>query len=381
MSFNAIIDTLNYEEMQKRVRAVSARDVELTLGKEAFYPNDFPVLVSDAADAYLEQIAQIAHRLTRKQFGNVIFMFTPFYISNYCINTCDYCSFARQYKIDRKQLKLDEVRKEAEKISSTGMRNVLILTGEAQSITTLHYIAESVAICTEYFSSIGIEIYPLPQSGYKRLFDAGTDALTIYQEVYNKDAYTYFHRAGPKADYAFRLDAPERACNERIHAVTIGPLLGLADYQVEAWCTALHLDYLTRNYPGTEMSISLPRLRPLVSEFKAPIEVDRRQFVRLLMAFRLVFPYAGITVSTRESPQFRNNLLPLGVTKMSAGVSTAVGGHGEEASTGQFEIDDQRSLAQMKQDLLDHGFQPVTHDWSSKLLKSGIAQQFSISGR
>ncbi|MDD5672531.1 MAG: 2-iminoacetate synthase ThiH [Chitinivibrionales bacterium] len=346
---------------------VSATSVEAILAKENLAPLDFLTLLGDAAAPYREAIARRAFKITRRQFGNTIRLFTPLYISNYCENVCPYCSFGCRQTIDRRTLSLDEIESEARAIAQTGMRHVLVLTGEAPAKTPLRYLADVVDILREHFASIALEIFPLAGDGYKELIGHGVDGLTIYQEVYDEYLYKGYHRGGPKEDFVFRLDAPERALKENMRAVTIGPLLGLAQPVSEIFFAALHADYLWKKYPAAELSVSLPRLRPLVGEFKQPFYVNDTQFVRMLIALRLFLPAAGLTVSTRESADFRNNIVSLGVTKMSAGVSTAVGGHLDSSSVGQFEIADTRSVQEVNCDLLARGFQPVMHDWNSKL--------------
>jgi 2-iminoacetate synthase len=297
-------------------------------------------------------------------------LFTPLYISNYCENVCAYCSFCCTHTIDRRKLTLKEIKQAAKKIAATGMRNVLLLTGEAPKKTPLSYLGDAVDILKEHFASITLEIYPLAGEGYRQLIGHGVDGLTMYQEVYDPQLYRTYHCGGPKEDYAYRLDTPERALQENMRAVTVGPLLGLGDPVPEIFMAALHAAYLWKKYPAAELSVSLPRLRPLSGEFAQPFEIDDVLFVRMLIALRLFLPAAGITISTRERAQFRNALLPLGVTKMSAGVSTAVGGHLDSSSVGQFEIADLRSVPEVRDDLLQRGFQPVMHDWNSKLVRN-----------
>ena len=329
---------------------------------------DFLILLSDAGGECLDLLAQKASATTRRSFGNSIILFTPLYIANYCQNSCAYCSFAKTQSIVRRQLTFDEIRREAEAIGNTGIRHVLVLSGEAPTITTFEYLTRSLEIISGYFSSVGIELYPLQEQEYGFLISTGLiDSLTLYQETYDEAVYRQLHPAGPKSDYEFRLEAPDRACRQQIHAVTIGALLGLSDVRKEAYALAIHAQYLQNTYPGVELSLSFPRLRPMVSDFKAHTKVTDRQLVQLMCAFRLLFPSAGITLSTRESIKFRDGVMRLGITKVSAGVSTAVGGHGLAPSTAQFEIADTRSVAAMKNDLRAAGFQPVTQDWNMKL--------------
>lgn len=349
---------------------VTRSKVEDILARRRLTELDFLALLSDTAGGMLEDMARRAHELTRRHFGQVVQLFTPLYISNYCENGCLYCSFARQNRIDRRHLSIEEIRAEAERISASGMRHILLLTGESRTKAPPKYLVEAVKACGEYFSSIGIEVYPLSRDEYRALVDAGVDLLTLYQEVYDRETYARLHPVGPKHDYDYRLDAPERACRAGIHSVSIGPLLGLADSRREALATALHLRHLQKTYPGTEIGLSLPRMRPLVASFDVEHEVSDRQFVQLLTAFRIAFPTVGITVSTRESRRFRDAVLPMGVTRMSAGVSTAVGGRASEGSTTQFEIADTRTVDDMRHDLLRMGYQPVMHDWHHGMLSS-----------
>ncbi|MBD3347420.1 MAG: 2-iminoacetate synthase ThiH [Chitinivibrionales bacterium] len=368
MEFYRKLQEFKSFNLQSYLDSIAPHHIEAILAKDNVTELDFPALLSDAALEYLEPMAQRAATITRKQFGNVIFLFTPLYISNYCENTCRYCSFACTHNIERRHLSPREIREEAQKIGDTGMRHILLLTGESSKKATLEYITDAVALCRDYFSSIGIEIYPLTEEGYGRCVAEGVDSLTIYQEVYDETIYHELHRGGPKDNYRFRLEAPDRACRQNVHSLTIGALLGLHDFRKEAFALALHLRHIQNTWPATEVSVSLPRIRPLVQDFALPDPVSDKRFVQLLTAFRIAFPSVGITISTRESKEFRNNILPLGVTRMSAGVSTAVGGHSQAPSTTQFEIADSRSLEEMKRDLLRAGFQPVTYDWNSRLL-------------
>lgn len=367
MSFFDLVQSLNDLDVDKFCSEVTPQKIKAILSKDYLSEYDFLSLLSDAAEPFLEEIAQKAAVLTSKYFGKTIKIFTPLYISNYCQNKCSYCSFASQHHINRRHLSLDEVRAEAEKISHSGIRHILLLTGEAPSLVTLKYIKDSVELLREYFSSVAIEIYPMTSEAYAELIDAGVDGLTIYQETYNQTLYKKLHTGGPKADYRFRLETPERASAQGIRSVTIGALFGLHNWRSEAFFTASHASFLQKKFPSVEIGVSFPRLRPQAGEYVAQNVVSDRQYVRMLVAMRLFLPFAGITVSTRESESFRSAIIPLGVTKMSAGVSTAVGGHTGDASTSQFEIADVRTLEQVKADLQNLGYQPVMHDWSSKL--------------
>jgi 2-iminoacetate synthase len=356
---------LKYQEFPfaSYLAGVTGADIERTLAKEALVERDFLNLLSEQAVPYLERMAQKAHQLTVQNFGRVILLYTPLYLANYCVNQCAYCGFNVTNRITRKKLTLEEVEKEARAIAQTGLRHILILTGESRHHTPVSYIEDCVRVLKNYFDSISIEIYPLTEEEYGQLVAAGVDGLTLYQEVYDPITYDEIHLAGPKKDYRFRLDAPDRACRARMRAVNIGALLGLQDWRKEAFFTGLHAAYLQDKYLDTEISVSLPRLRPHVGNFAPRSVVSDRDLVQILLALRLFLPRAGITISTRERAEFRDNLLPLGVTKMSAGSCTSVGGHLEEATEGQFDIADQRSVREMHAMLVSRGYQPLYKDW------------------
>lgn len=354
----------------RMIRETTRDQVIRTLQKTAPTLDDLPALLSEAAADELEALAQCAAEATRKRFGNVIFLFTPLYISNYCENACPYCSFSVHHAISRKHLDRAQIERECRRIAESGIRHILVLTGESRRKAPVDYLAESIETIAAHFSSIGIEVYPLSAPEYGRLIDCGVDSLTIYQETYNEQLYRRLHVSGPKADYAWRLAAPDRACEARMRGVTIGALLGLDSVRQEAFALGTHLDYLQKRYPDVELGVSFPRMRPLSGDFETPYPVDDRTLAQLICAFRIVFPAVGITLSTRENQTFRDGALPLGVTRMSAGVSTAVGGHSGDPSTTQFEIADTRSVTQVQRDLRARGFQPVMHDWNKKLFQA-----------
>lgn len=345
---------------------LSDNDVLRAISKERLNEYDFLTLLSKKAEKYLEKMAQKASRLTLQHFGKVIFLYTPLYLANYCVNQCAYCGFNITNKITRKKLEMDEIEREAKIISETGLKHILVLTGESKEKTPVTYIKECVEILKKYFTSITIEIYPLTEDEYKELVLAGVDGLTVYQEVYNEKTYDKIHISGPKKDYKFRIDTPERACKAAIRSVNIGALLGLDDWRKESFFTGLHGNYLQDNYLDTEVSISLPRIRPHVGTFQSIFNVEDKNIVQIILALRLYMPRVGITISTREEAEFRDNLIGLGVTKMSAGSSTEVGGHTlEEKSDGQFDISDVRSVEEMKDCIYKKGYQPVFKDWQA----------------
>jgi len=343
---------------------LSEADIVRVIGKNRLKPLDYLTLLSPMAEKHLEEIAQRAHRLTVQYFGRTILLYTPLYLANYCVNRCVYCGFRLDNEMERKKLTPQEVEAEARCIASTGLKHVLILTGESRKESPVSYIRECVEILKKYFTSISIEIYPLKEEEYASLIEAGVDGLTIYQEVYDEEIYAQMHLAGPKKNYRFRLEAPERACRAGMRAVNVGALLGLNNWRREAFFAGLHADYLQNQFPDAEVSISPPRMRPYLGGFPPPVNVTDKNLVQYIVAFRLFMPRGGVTVSTRERAEFRDRLVQLGATRMSAGSCTAVGGRTtQNGSTGQFEISDERDVLSMAKMLYTQGYQPVYKDW------------------
>ena len=351
----------NFDNFFKKI---TEEDVLRVINKEKLNELDFLTLLSPIAETQLEQIAAKAKQLTLQHFGKVIFLFTPLYLANYCVNQCVYCGFNISHNIKRSSLTLEEVENEAKAIAKTGLKHIIILTGESQVHSPISYIINCVKVLKKYFTSITIEIYPVEVNEYLELISAGVDGFTLFQEVYNEEMYKVVHLKGPKSNHRYRLDAPERACMASMRTVNIGALLGLEDWRKEAFFTGLHAAYLQNKYSDTEISVSLPRIRPSGSDFKQKCIVTDKNIVDIMVATRLFIPRCGITVSTRETQSFRDNLLGLGVTKMSAGSITEVGGHSENAkSESQFEISDPRSVNEMSNMLYEKGYQPIFKDW------------------
>jgi len=364
MSFYKLYENYKSFDFVNFEKTLTDEDVLRIIGRETISEYDFLALLSDKASKFLEKMAVKAQMLTHRNFGKVILLYTPMYLANYCVNRCAYCGFNVKNNIERRKLDLNEVEREARVISATGLKHILILTGESRSKSSVSYIKECIEVLKKYFTSISIEVYPLEKEEYGELVEAGVDGLTLYQEVYDEDVYHEVHLSGPKKNYLYRLDAPERACMAGVRSVNIGALLGLNQWKTEAFFTGLHADYLQSKYPETEISVSLPRLRPHAGSFQPKSIVSDRDLVQIMLALRLFLPRAGITVSTRERSQFRDNLIGLGVTKMSAGSSTEVGGHSDEnKSTGQFSISDTRSVEEMREIIYQKGYQPVFKDW------------------
>lgn len=365
MSFFQTIQGYNGFDFNAFFGRVTDQDIEIALGKEKLSATDFLVLLSPKAAGYLEPMAQKAHQLTVQYFGRTIQLYIPLYISNYCTNECVYCGFHRGNIIERRKLSLAQIEAEAKAISGTGMQHLLLLTGEAPKVTPIEYLEDAVGLLKRYFASVSIEIFPMQEDEYRRLKTAGVDGLTIYQEVYDQRRYAMMHKAGQKTDYRFRLDAPERGARAGFRMVNIGALVGLGEIRSEAFFTGMHAKYLEDKFLDTEISISLPRMNPAEGDYVPDYEADDRTFVQFMTALRLFLPRAGITVSTRESAVFRNHLIRLGATRFSAGSCTGVGGYTDDSpeSTPQFEITDQRSVAQVVQAIRDYGYQPVYKDW------------------
>ena len=345
----------------------TAADVERALSKDTCNIEDFKALLSPAAAPYLEQMARKAENETKKHFGNTVYIFTPIYIANYCI----YCGFNCYNNIHRKKLSFEEIEHEMKVIADTGMEEILILTGESRKYSDVEYIGESVKIARKYFKNIGIEIYPVNVDEY-RYHECGVDYVTVFQETYNPVKYETLHLLGHKRVWPYRFDAQERALMAGMRGAGFSALLGLDDFRKDALATALHVYYLNRKYPHAELSLSCPRLRPIINNDKInPRDVGEKQLCQVLCAYRLFLPFVGITVSSRESAQFRNGITKICATKVSAGVSTGIGDH-ESKYTGkkdgdagdeQFEINDNRSFDRMYKDMEDGWLQPVVNEY------------------
>lgn len=340
-------------------------DVLTALGKETLLFEDYAALLSPAAEKYLEQMAQKAQFLTRRQFGNAVGLYTPLYIANYCENQCVYCGFNCMNKIHRGKLSYEQIKTEMENIASTGLREILILTGESRSMSGIEYIGRSIEIAKQYFTTIGIEIYPVETEEYAYLQKMGADFVSVYQETYNREKYKEVHLRGPKRNFDYRFHAQERALLGGMRGVGVGALLGLDDFRKDAFAAGLHALLLQNRYPHAEISFSVPRLRPYINHSEnSSSGVHEKQLLQVMLAYRLLMPFAGINISTRERAGFRDHVLGLAATKISAGVKTSVGGHDEaEKGDAQFEISDPRSVDEVKTMIINKGMQPVFRDY------------------
>ena len=344
----------------------TAKDVKEALAAETCSVDNFKALLSPAALPFLEEIAQKAQKETRKHFGNSVAIFTPLYIANYCENYCVYCGFNCPNKIKRAQLNAEEIEKEMQAIAETGLEEVLILTGESPNKSSVEYIGEACKIAKKYFKLIGLEVYPMDSKDYAYLHECGADFVTVFQETYNSDKYKTLHLGGRKRIFPYRLNAQERAIMGGMRGVGFAALLGLDDFRKDALATGMHAYLLQKKYPHAEIAFSCPRLRPIINNDKInPKDVHEPQLLQIICAYRIFMPFASITISTRECERFRDNIIQIAATKISAGVNVGIGGHSQEEEKGdeQFEISDGRSVDEIYQMIEDNGMQPVMTDY------------------
>lgn len=351
----------------------TAADVQAALRHETCSVENFKALLSPAAEPFLEQMAQRARIETGKHFGNTVYLFTPLYIANYCENYCVYCGFNCYNHISRMKLDMERIEQEMKVIAQSGMEEILILTGESRAKSGVEYIGEACRLAGKYFRMVGIEIYPVNTDEYRYLHQCGADYVTVFQETYDVNQYEALHLFGHKRVWPYRFDAQERALMGGMRGVAFSALLGLSDFRRDALASALHVYYLQRKYPHAEMSLSCPRLRPIINNDKIhPQDVHEKQLCQIICAYRIFLPFVGITVSSRESARFRDGIVKIAATKVSAGVSTGIGDHeskytgkepGQAQGDEQFEIDDNRSLDRMYRDISQEGLQPVLNDY------------------
>lgn len=353
-------------------RRYTGADVRRALMHETCGIEDLKALLSPAAQPYLEEMAERAKTETGKHFGNTVYLFTPLYIANYCENYCVYCGFNCYNDITRRKLGTEEIEHEMKVIADSGMEEILLLTGESRSMSDVKYIGEACKLAAKYFRNVGLEIYPVNSDEYRYLHECGADYVTVFQETYDSDKYETLHLMGHKRVFPYRFEAQERAILGGMRGVAFSALLGLSDFRKDALASALHVYYLQRKYPYVEYSLSCPRLRPIVNNDKInPQDVHETQLCQILCAYRIFLPYVGITVSSREQKHFRDGIVKIAATKVSAGVSTGIGDHeskyrgiaDETAGDEQFEISDSRSFAQMYGDMSSEGLQPVLNDY------------------
>ena len=367
LSDSNIMSTVIEKMNEYDYTAYTDEDVKTALKKDVLAPEDFAALLSPAAEKFLEEMAQRAKSETRKHFGNSVYMFTPLYISNYCENYCIYCGFNCHNKINRACLDYEQIEKEMKEIAKTGLQEILILTGESRSKSDVKYIGEACKLARKYFKMVGLEVYPMNSDEYAYLHECGADYITVFQETYNSDKYETLHLAGHKRIFPYRFEAQERAIRGGMRGVGFAALLGLDDFRKDAFATGMHAYLLQRKYPHAEIAFSCPRLRPIINNDKInPKDVHETQLLQIICAYRIFMPFANITISTRECARFRDNVIGLAATKISAGVDVGIGGHsedGEKKGDEQFEISDGRTVDEVYNAILQHGLQPVMNDY------------------
>ncbi len=362
------------ELWQKRLEKISTGDVEKALSEPAgtYGVEKLLALVSPAAENYLEEMAQLSHQLTIQRFGRTIRLYAPLYLSNYCTNSCRYCGFNRENKFERTRLTIQQAVREGDIIAFEGFRDILLVSSEDKKFVTIDYLAELARNLRDKFSFISIEVYPIRSAEYAKLFEAGIEGVTLYQETYNRQAYAYYHPSGPKSSYENRLDAPDRIAAAGMREIGLGVLLGLTDWRVETLALAEHAHYLIKRYWQSHVSFSFPRLRPAYEVAGSQFEhlLSDKNLVQMITALRLCFADAGLVLSTRERAQLRDHLVNLGITKLSAGSKTNPGGYsGHSGAIEQFEVDDNRSPAQVATMIKEAGLEPVWKDWDITFVK------------
>ncbi|HEY6167955.1 MAG TPA: 2-iminoacetate synthase ThiH [Verrucomicrobiae bacterium] len=398
MSFVAEFNRLPIDALQQTAARASLADAREVLAKPSLTLADFAHLISPAAGALLEALCQRSQAITRQRFGKVIRLFAPLYLSNECVNNCSYCGFSRDNPILRVTLSVEEVLREARALKEQGFRNLLLVAGEHPKFVSNNYLAECTRALHEEFPSISHEVGPMETEDYRPIVTAGAEGLVVYQETYDRAVYAAMHTAGPKRNFDWRMETPERAYAAGFRRLGIGALFGLADWRFEALCVAAHAQYLLKNCWKAQLTISLPRLRPSAGEFEPLTHMSDRELVQLVCAFRLLLPDVGLVLSTREPARLRDGLIPLGITLMSAGSHTEPGGYtgaGKEkihhtergrivelasgssewapppghatGATGQFEIADERSPQEIATLLTRLGYEPVWKDWDAAL--------------
>lgn len=344
-----------------------SEDVLAAISAESCSLDNFKALLSPAAESFIEKIAQKAKEETRKHFGNSVYLFTPLYTSNYCENHCIYCGFNCKNQIKRAKLTYEEIEKEMQAIAQSGLEEILILTGESRKMSGLDYISETCKIAKKYFKMIGLEVYPMNTDEYRYLQECGADYITVFQETYDNQKYETLHLGGAKRIYPYRLNSQERALMGGMRGVGFAALLGLADFRKDAFATGLHASLIQKKYPHAEIFFSCPRLRPIINNDKInPKDVGELQLLQVMCAYRIFMPFAGMTISTRERKEFRDNVVGLAATKISAGVSTGIGSHAEDSvdkGDNQFEIADARDVDEIYSVIKSKGLQPVMNDY------------------
>ena len=368
MSFYEVIKEYPYDYVKDLIYNADENKIKNALYKERLTAKDLAYLLSPKAEIYLEEMAEISHNITCQRFGKTIRIYAPIYLSNYCTNSCIYCGFNRKNSIPRVALTLDEIKKEAEIVASHGIKNVILVTGDNMKKFSFDMLMQSVKLCAEYFPLVSIEVPSLTFKQYEELHNAGADGLTMFQETYIESLYPSFHPAGPKSDYLYRLDTPERAAAAGMRFIGLGALLGLTDYRIDTFYMCLHAEYLSKKYWRSLISSSFPRIRHAAGEYKPEYNVTDRNLLQLIFAYRMFLHDAGVNISTREPASLRDKLVYLGATIMSAGSKTEPGGYSAaQDDAAQFSIEDNRSVEEFCSTIKKLGFDPVFKDWDNSM--------------
>ena len=374
--FKNIFDSYNWDDVKQSIFAKISNDVLQALQKEKRTLEDFKALISPAAMPYLEQMAQLSNSLTQKRFGKTIQMYAPLYLSNECQNICTYCAFSYDNKIKRKTLSDDEILREVSAIKEMGYDHVLLVTGEANQTVGVEYLKHAIKLIRPHFSNISIEVQPLDKVDYEILMNEGLHTVLVYQETYHRENYKTHHPKGKKSNFDYRLETPDRLGQAGVYKIGLGVLIGLEDWRTDCFFNAAHLDYLEKTYWQTKYSISFPRLRPIevgtqesssMKSFTA--FMNDKELVQLICAYRIFNEEVELSISTRENEKFRNNIIKLGITSMSAGSKTNPGGYAVESqSLEQFEISDERSPKEIASIIKQQGYEAVWKDWDRSLV-------------
>lgn len=364
--FKEILDQYSWEEVQTRVYNCSDREVRHALNRDNLTLDDFIALISPAAAPYLEQMAVKAQQITQRRFGKTIQLYAPLYLSNECQNICTYCGFSMDNKIRRKTLNNTELLLEAMALKSMGVNHVLLVSGEANKTVEINYFLQAITLLKPHFAQISIEVQPLELAEYQLLQAAGVYAILVYQETYHREVYKKYHPKGKKSNFDYRLDTPDRIGQAGIHKIGLGVLLGLEDWRVDSFFTAAHIAYLQKQYWQTRYSISFPRLRPAEGSVAPNFDLSDKHFLQLICAYRLWNENLEISISTRENERFRDHIIPIGVTTMSAASKTNPGGYVvDPQALEQFEVSDERDMETIKKQIRKMGYSPVMKDWES----------------
>lgn len=367
-SFYDTIKSLDWEEIRDSIYSKTRLDVEKALNAKNPSIEDFKALVSPSAKDYLEPMAQMSRQITQRRFGKTIQFYVPLYLSNECSNHCIYCGFNHDNPIERKTLTDEEIIQEIKAIKAMNMDNVLLLTGEHPSNVGVDYLENAIKLCRPYFSTINLEVFPMKEEEYERLIKAGINSVYVYQETYHQNRYKHYHPKGMKSNYEYRLATPERLAKAGIHRVGFGALIGLEDWRVEMVFMAMHLRYMTKKYWRTKYAVAFPRIRPAEGGFEPNFIMSDKEYAQTIWAYRIFDNDIDISMTTRESKEFRSNFVSLGITSMSAGSKTEPGGYSKPNNElEQFHINDNRSEKEMEEMVKKQGYEVIYKDWDKIL--------------